>query len=156
MKKPEKSEVEMTLDDSFLDSERAVEVLKRVHQSEDPTYATELARNHDLDRSTASRILSKLEARRLVERAERDKAIRYQVNYEGMAGQTLNIVGLHHGLEFDLKSQLRENLDDLNVQENIPMLRDFLIVPLAMNLRSVDGSIHTAFFEALGVAELLK
>jgi DNA-binding MarR family transcriptional regulator len=145
MKKAENTRVEMTLDDSFLTSKRAVEILKVVHESEEPAFASGIARNHDLDRSTASRLLSKLEARRLVERAERDKAIRYTVDYDGLATQAINItevslpVQQKQELQAALSSKYRTDLDRLETQkERFPTLRDFLILPIAIEPKSVE------------------
>jgi len=158
MKKPENSEVEMTLDDSFLASQKAVEVLQLVHR-EDQTYASELARKHGIDRSTASRILSKLEARRLVERAERDKAIRYTVAYNELAVQTLNITGIkqqRQGLKTVLSSRYRTGLERLETGEGVPTLRDFLLLPIALEPESTPTEIHEKFCEALRIAEVIR
>ena len=166
MKKDQKDNIEMTFEDSFLNSRRAVEVLKILEESEEGNHASQIARDYELDRSTVSRILKKLEARNMVKLAKREQAKYFEPNYQKISEQALNLVGVHQGTfstsdhyfgaEDLMKKYYQKKLKSLETdKERFPNLRDILIVAPAIELPKYldnEGMVSEELDEALIVS----
>jgi DNA-binding transcriptional ArsR family regulator len=155
MKRDKKDDIEMTFEDSFLNSRRAVEVLKILEESEEGNHATQMAREYKLDRSTVSRILKKLEARNMVKIAKRDQAKYFEPNYQGISRQAINLIEVrprlpagpevfHEGIGI-MADYYRQKFSSLEVEkERFPTLRDIMIVAPALELHEfVKGLVSS-------------
>ena len=99
----------MSKEDSFMDSERAVEVLQILASSEDGSYATEISNDYGLDRSTVARLLHKLEQRGLVKEGKTGKAQYYEVDWRGLADFVLEELDIDYS-RFEDEEQAERDL----------------------------------------------
>jgi DNA-binding MarR family transcriptional regulator len=163
MKKDQKENKEITFEDSFLTSRRAVEVLTILSESEEGNNASQIAREHDLDRSTVSRILKKLEVRNLIKISKRSQAKYFKPDYEKITEQALNLAGIdesrfnerdNYYAAIDIMADYyREKFEALQLREDrkrYSTLRDVLLVapaielPNYLEIKGVSGDIDSA------------
>jgi DNA-binding transcriptional ArsR family regulator len=174
MKKDQKENKQITFEDSFLTSRRAVEVLTILSQSEDGNNASQIAREHDLDRSTVSRILKKLEVRNLIKISKRSQAKYFKPDYEKIADQAFNLVNIDESSFEDrdnyyasieiMAEYYEEKFEALSNREDrrrYSTLRDILLIAPAIELpnylerkgvsNDIDAGLVIGFREELNI-----
>jgi predicted transcriptional regulator len=174
MKKDQKENKEITFEDSFLTSRRAVEVLTILSQSEDGNNASQIAREYELDRSTVSRILKKLEVRNLIKISKRSQAKYFKPDYEKIAEQAFNLVNIDESSFEDrdnyyasieiMAEYYEEKFEALSNREDrrrYSTLRDILLIAPAIELPNylerkgasddVDAGLVIGFREELNI-----
>ena len=70
---------------NVLTGERAYQVLKRISESEEGSYGTEIAEEIDTTQQVVSEIISILKEMELVEKGKRTQAQYYEVNFDGFS-----------------------------------------------------------------------
>ena len=174
MKKDQTENKEITFEDSFLTSRRAVEILTILSESEEGNNASQIAREHELDRSTVSRILKKLEVRNLIEVSKRSQAKYFKPDYRKIAEQAFNLVEIEES-RFDdrdnyyaaidiMAEYYEEKFETLQIREDrkrYATLRDILLVAPAIELPKylerkgvlddIDAALVLGFREELNI-----
>lgn len=157
MKKDDKNNKDITLEDSFLTSRRAVQLLTVLEDNQLPNNATEIAKNQDLDRSTVSRILDKLSNRNLIYVSNREQAKYFQVDYQIMVGQSYNLIQNIDARTGNTETQVESSniladyfqskLQKISEREHedlrYPTLRDLLLTAPATELEEYLKNVDT-------------
>lgn len=174
MKKDQTEDKKLTFEDSFLTSRRAVEILTILSESEEGNNASQIARDYDLDRSTVSRILKKLEVRNLIQVSKRSQAKYFEPDYQSIAEQAFNLAEIDESRFNDrenfydaidiMAEYYEEKFEFLRVREDrkrYATLRDILLVAPAIELPEflerkgvpddIDAALIIGFREELNI-----
>lgn len=143
-------------------------------EGEEGKHASQIAREYELDRSTVSRILKKLEIRNLIQESKRSQAKYFKPNYQKIAEQAFNLVEVEESrfeerdnyyaaLEV-MAEYYEEKFKQLQIREDTKRhatLRDVLLVAPAIELPDyleregvsgdIDGALVLGFREELNI-----
>lgn len=79
-------------EDSILTSEKAYRILSKIAEKESGSYATEIAKETDIDRSMASEIVNRFRDKGLLQEGKRTRAQYYEVDYEAFFSVFIDIL----------------------------------------------------------------